>query len=277
MRAIPHVVGKAIRSSRRARRACRLLVEDDHGASGGTPIQPDGVGGGRWGGPSWSSRERACPDGRPPGGEGSAGPRSGRSSDVRAGGSARFRLRLRSSARARTARSHVVQSGRTAVRRPRGRSFPVRRRRQPVAPRDPGDSKASAGKSARSYADDELEEMLGAIEVLEPVLTELPERDVARQLVSDRLARGSTTRWVSQGADHPRGSQAWARDPGVNALVRGVTGGPLFGGEHEALDRDVGVDVVGAEEGDQVAPGACLRFRRWGSSCASWPGQPRRR
>ena len=71
--------------------------------------------------------------------------------------------------------------------------------------------------------------MLGAIEVLEPVLTEIPERDVARQLVSDRLARGSTTRWVSQGADHPRGSQAWARDPGVHPLVRGVTG-PVVSG-----------------------------------------------
>jgi hypothetical protein len=33
--------------------------------------------------------------------------------------------------------------------------------------------------------------VLGAIEVLEPMLTEIPERDVARQLVADQLARGA--------------------------------------------------------------------------------------
>jgi hypothetical protein len=38
MRAITHVEGKAIGSSRRARRGRRLRVEDDHGAFGGTPI-----------------------------------------------------------------------------------------------------------------------------------------------------------------------------------------------------------------------------------------------
>ena len=32
-------------------------------------------------------------------------------------------------------------------------------------------------------------------------------------------------------------------------------GCPLSWGEHEALDRDVGVDVVGAEEGEHVASG----------------------
>jgi hypothetical protein len=56
---------------------------------------------------------RALPDGRR-GGGGSARPRSGRSRDVRPrpAGCARFRPRLRSSARARTARSRVVPSRR---------------------------------------------------------------------------------------------------------------------------------------------------------------------
>jgi hypothetical protein len=33
--------------------------------------------------------------------------------------------------------------------------------------------------------------MLGAIEILQPVLTEIAERDVGRQLVGDQLARGA--------------------------------------------------------------------------------------
>jgi hypothetical protein len=89
----------------------RLLVEDDHGASGGTPILSSPI---AWRRASAARRPltgRACPDGRP-GGEGFARPRSGRSRDVRPWPPvcARFRPRLRSSARARTARSRVALS-----------------------------------------------------------------------------------------------------------------------------------------------------------------------
>jgi hypothetical protein len=110
MRAITHVVGKAIGSSRGARRARRLLVED----AGGTPIfeQPDCVAAGV-GGPSSSHRARmpgwTCRWGRGP-----LGDSQDVSGDVRrrALACARFRPRLRSSACARTARSRVVPSSR---------------------------------------------------------------------------------------------------------------------------------------------------------------------
>jgi hypothetical protein len=39
--------------------------------------------------------------------------------------------------------------------------------------------------------------MLGAIEVLEPVLTEIPERDVGRQLVGDQLVRGARNKHLA--------------------------------------------------------------------------------
>jgi hypothetical protein len=109
MRAITHVDGKAIGSSRRARRGRRLRVEDDHGAFGGTPISssPNCVAE-DVGGPS------SCDRARMPGwasrwGRGSLG--HGRSRDVRPWPPvcARFRPRLRSSARARTVRSRVVR------------------------------------------------------------------------------------------------------------------------------------------------------------------------
>jgi hypothetical protein len=50
--------------------------------------------------------------------------------------------------------------------------------------------------------------MLGAIEVLEPVLAEVPERDVARQLVGDQLARGAGDQHLSAvaGRADPRGA-----------------------------------------------------------------------
>ena len=59
IRATTHVDGKAIGSSRRARRGRRLLVEDDHGAFGGTPISssPNCVAG-DVGGPSSCDRPR---------------------------------------------------------------------------------------------------------------------------------------------------------------------------------------------------------------------------
>jgi hypothetical protein len=52
-----------------------------------------------------------------------------------------------------------------------------------------------------------LEEVLGAIEILEPVLAGVPERDVLRQLVGDELVRGARDQHlpaVSGGADPRR-------------------------------------------------------------------------
>jgi hypothetical protein len=43
-------------------------------------------------------------------------------------------------------------------------------------------------KARRQSADEDLKQVLGAIEVLQPVLSEIPERNVRRQLVRDELA-----------------------------------------------------------------------------------------
>jgi hypothetical protein len=109
MRAISHVVGKAIRSSRRAGRGAGCWLRTTMAPPAGADIEAAPIG---WRAGLAARRPlagRACPDGRH-GGGGSAGPRSGRSRDVRfrAPVCARFRPRLRSSARARTARSCVV-------------------------------------------------------------------------------------------------------------------------------------------------------------------------
>jgi hypothetical protein len=96
--------------SRAASTGRRLLVEDDDGVSGATPTLSRPI---AWaagvGGPS-SSHRGACPDGRP-GGGGVRSATLGRSREVRPRPPvcARFRSRLRSSARARTARSRVVR------------------------------------------------------------------------------------------------------------------------------------------------------------------------
>jgi hypothetical protein len=88
----------------------RLLVEDDHWRlRQDAPISSSPI---AWRRPSAARlplKARASPDGRPAG-EGFARPRSGRSRDVRPWPPvcARFRPRLRSSARARTAHSRVV-------------------------------------------------------------------------------------------------------------------------------------------------------------------------
>ena len=116
IRATTHVDGKAIGSSRRARRGAGCWLRTTIGASGRTPISSSPV---AWRRASPARRPltgRACRDGRP-GGGGSAGPRSGRSSDVRARAPvcARFRPRWRSSVRARTAHSRVVRGRRLAV------------------------------------------------------------------------------------------------------------------------------------------------------------------
>ena len=50
---------------------------------------------------------------------------------------------------------------------------------------------ARRGEIGPQIADDDLEEVLGTIEVLEPVLTKIPERDVGRQFVGDQLACGA--------------------------------------------------------------------------------------
>jgi hypothetical protein len=68
---------------------------------------------------------------------------------------------------------------------------PVRRGRQPVRPTRSARQRGQRWEVRRQIADDKLEEGRGAIEVLEPMLTEIPERDVGRQLVGDQLARGA--------------------------------------------------------------------------------------
>jgi hypothetical protein len=68
---------------------------------------------------------------------------------------------------------------------------PVRRARQGVRPTGSGRRRHGRRKVRWKIADDELEEPLGVIEVLEPVLTKIPERDVERQLPGNELARGA--------------------------------------------------------------------------------------
>ena len=68
---------------------------------------------------------------------------------------------------------------------------PVGRRRQPVRPARSVRQRGQSREVRRQIADDELEEVLGVIEVLEPVLPEIPQRDAGRQLVGDQCARGA--------------------------------------------------------------------------------------
>ena len=82
MRAITHVEGKAIRSSRRARRGAGCWLRRTIGASGRTPMSSSRM---TWRRASAARRPligSACPDGRR-GGGGFARPHSGRSRDVR--------------------------------------------------------------------------------------------------------------------------------------------------------------------------------------------------
>ena len=78
-------------------------------------------------------------------------------------------------------RAHVVRRGRSS-----GSATAAARSRRPA-----GRHRGQRREVRRQIADDELEQMLGAIEVLQPVLTEIPERDIGRQLVGDQLARGA--------------------------------------------------------------------------------------
>jgi hypothetical protein len=109
MRAITHVEGKVIGSSRRGRRGAGWWLRKTVAPPAGRRFeQPDCVAAGV-GGPSVLSQgAHARMD--VPVGEGSARPHSGRSRDVRPrpAGRARFLPRLQSSARARTARSLLV-------------------------------------------------------------------------------------------------------------------------------------------------------------------------
>ena len=84
----------------------------------------------------------------------------------------------------------------------------VRRGRQPVRATGSGRQGSQRREVRQEIADDELEELLGAIEVLEPVLAEVPERDVVRQLVGDQLARGARDQHLSAvaGRADPRGA-----------------------------------------------------------------------
>ena len=112
MRAITHVVGKAMRSSRRARRGVGCWLRTTTGASGRTPISSSRSAWRRALAVRRPLTGRASTDGRR-GGEGSARQRLGRSRDGRpqAPVCGRLRPRLRSSAHARTAHSPVVRTG----------------------------------------------------------------------------------------------------------------------------------------------------------------------
>ena len=110
MRAITHVEGKAIRSSRRARRSAACWLRRTIGASGRTPMSSSRM---TWRRASAARRPltgSACPDGR----RGGGGVRSAtlRTITRRSTAAAGVRARSRSSARARAARSRVVRSGR---------------------------------------------------------------------------------------------------------------------------------------------------------------------
>jgi hypothetical protein len=61
----------------------------------------------------------------------------------------------------------------------------VRRRRQPVRATRSRRRRGQRWEICRQIANDELKEVLGAIEVLEPMLTEIPEHDVARQRIGN--------------------------------------------------------------------------------------------
>jgi hypothetical protein len=115
----------------------RLLVEDDHWRlrQDADVGQPDGVAAASAAGrPLTGAHARMDVPLR----EGSAGPRSGRSRDVRARAPvcARFRPRLRSSARARTARPRVVPSERLRLVE-RTRSHPRKHQSRYQLPKPP--------------------------------------------------------------------------------------------------------------------------------------------
>ena len=110
IRATTHVEGKAIRSSRRARRGAGCWLRTTIGASGRTPMSSSRM---TWRRASAARRPligSACPDRR----RGGGGVRSAtlRTITRRSTAAAGVRPRSRSSARARAARSRVVRSGR---------------------------------------------------------------------------------------------------------------------------------------------------------------------
>ena len=73
MRAITHAEGKAIRSSRRARRGAESCLTTTVGVSGRTPISSSRIAWRRASAARRPLNARACPDGRPGGGRGSLG------------------------------------------------------------------------------------------------------------------------------------------------------------------------------------------------------------
>ena len=141
---------------------------------------------------------------------------------------------------------------------------PVRRRRQPVRPTGSGRQRGQRREVRRQIADDELEEVLGAIEVLEPVLAEIPERDVRRQLVGDQLARGARDQHlpaVSGGADPRRAVHVQTdvivlpdlRLAGVDAHPHAHVDalGPTLGRERPLRAHRGGDRVARPREGDE--------------------------
>ena len=105
------------------------------------------------------------------------------------------RRRARSASAA--ARSPTRSRSRSRARRRRGRSSGS----APAAGRVGRVRKRAQRREVRGQlADDELEELLGAVEVLEPVLAEVPERDAVRQIVA-RPAHA----WRSRAAPGRRG------------------------------------------------------------------------
>ena len=140
----------------------------------------------------------------------------------------------------------------------------VGRRRQPVGPTGAGRQRGQRRELRRQVADDELEELFGAIEVLEPVLAEVPERDVARQLVGDQLARGARDQHLSAvaGRADPRGAMDVQADvvivsdlglAGVDADPHADvdTLGPALGRQRPLRAHRGGDRVARPREGDE--------------------------
>jgi hypothetical protein len=183
---------------------------------------------------------------------------------------------------------------------------PVRRRRQPVGAARSGRQRGQRWEVRGQIADDELEEVLGAIEVLEPVLAEIPERDVNRQFVGDELARGARDQHLPavSGRADPRRAVHVETDVIILSDVR-LTGvhpdahahvdalGPMLGrqrplradrgGDRVARPSEgdeervtLGVDLAAVVLGERRAQEALMLGKDLGVAAAQVRQQPRR-
>jgi hypothetical protein len=106
--------------------------------------------------------------------------------------------------------------------------------------------------------------VLGAIEILEPVLTKIPQRDVGRQLVGDQLARGARDQHLPtmSGCTDPGRAMHVQADVIIEPDFRlaGVDAhshpdldavGPTLGGKRSLRAHRGGDRIAGAREGDE--------------------------